>query len=643
MMDHDELVEELANIDKLTTQERLRLAKKRRGQQLKRWAQREREYALKRKAAGLLGDQDIKTFKINFVASIMLMEAAARNDIEEVRRLLGLGVSPDSHNEDGLTALHQCCIDDSEEMMTVLVEHGANVNAADSEQWTPLHAAATCGHLHLVKFLIENGANLLAVNGDGNMPYDICEDDATLSFIENEMAKRGVTQELIDTTRARTENLMLDDLAKLAIQSADLEFRDVHGATPLHIAAANGYQSVLEFLLDHHCSTEVVDNDLWQPLHAAACWGHLEAVEILAQNGADISALTRAGETPFDITEDPDIKERLVELAEQRIQQAERRSKKGRSASTRTHSIRRTSLRDKMKTTKKDVTEEGLIYMKTVTTNSEGVMNGVDDYQPSEDIVDVGDVKLTLNNNGSPSNMSLQSSPSIGGGMMSSNRSNDFSSKPVAITKPIQMVSPFNKSHDISSIPPQPPSRSSREKKSSPMPGGGSLDDMSANMLNSSSQQQNINNNRNNWSSPPSAASKNEPINIHVSVTINPGPAVNQTGDLAPQHRSPQHVQYVNPISFPGNTGTLADLKRSRSQSRVSGSGSSNSSNASLAAADSVNMKPRPEYRGGSTSVAVENRDSGSETSPTTGRKKFAASSIEVVGPPTKSGCCIVL
>jgi ankyrin repeat protein len=47
-------------------------------------------------------------------------------------------------------------------------------------------------------------------------------------------------------------------------------------------------------------------------LHAAACWGHLEAVEILAQNGADISALTRTGETPFDITEDPDIKERSV-------------------------------------------------------------------------------------------------------------------------------------------------------------------------------------------------------------------------------------------------------------------------------------------------------------------------------------------
>ena len=35
------------------------------------------------------------------------------------------------------------------------------------------------------------GADLLAVNSDGNMPYDLCEDGPTLDFIESEMAKRG--------------------------------------------------------------------------------------------------------------------------------------------------------------------------------------------------------------------------------------------------------------------------------------------------------------------------------------------------------------------------------------------------------------------------------------------------------------------
>lgn len=38
--------------------------------------------------------------------------------------------------------------------MQLLLEAGADVNACDSELWTPLHAAATCGHLHLVELLV---------------------------------------------------------------------------------------------------------------------------------------------------------------------------------------------------------------------------------------------------------------------------------------------------------------------------------------------------------------------------------------------------------------------------------------------------------------------------------------------------------
>jgi len=36
-----------------------------------------------------------------------------------------------------------------------------------------------------------SGAELLAVNADGNMPYDLCDDVATLNYIESEMARQG--------------------------------------------------------------------------------------------------------------------------------------------------------------------------------------------------------------------------------------------------------------------------------------------------------------------------------------------------------------------------------------------------------------------------------------------------------------------
>lgn len=85
-----------------------------------------------------------------------------------VRRLLARGVTPDATNEDGLTALHQCCIDNNEAMMRLLLDHGANVNAEDSEKWTPLHAAATCGNLNLVGTLFfYNAARIM------NSPVDV--------------------------------------------------------------------------------------------------------------------------------------------------------------------------------------------------------------------------------------------------------------------------------------------------------------------------------------------------------------------------------------------------------------------------------------------------------------------------------------
>ncbi|CAH0546464.1 unnamed protein product [Brassicogethes aeneus] len=356
-MDHAELIREMPDVEQMPTQDRLILAKQRRKQQLKLYQQKDKEHS--RKTA-----KHHKSTKRNiyFNDSVVLLEAAARNDLEEVKRLLSKGVSPDSCNEDGLTALHQSCIDDNEPMLMLLLDHGANVNAEDTEKWTPLHAAATCAHIRLVKILITRGANLLAVNADGNMPYDICEDETALDYIEGEMAKRGVTQELIDETRAATEKKMLIDMKELYNAGGDLEAHDNQGATPLHIAAANGYISVVEFLLDHGVPTDLKDKDDWQPSHAAACWGHLEVIELLAQAGANLNAKNKHDETPSDICEDNEIKERITALrTEQDLkrQQEAKKAKVRRSQSnTRTQSVRRTSLREKGLSSKKDVVNE---------------------------------------------------------------------------------------------------------------------------------------------------------------------------------------------------------------------------------------------------------------------------------------------
>ncbi|KAI8122188.1 Protein phosphatase 1 regulatory subunit 16A [Lucilia cuprina] len=384
-MEHADLVAEMQTVENLPTHERLQLARLRRAQQLKVARQKEKEWLKLQRAKGvnlstLNGMNTTHHFRnssnlsssskrhISFENSVVLLEAASRNDMHEVAELLEHGITPDAANEDGLTALHQCCIDNNVEMLKLLLEYGANVDAQDSDKWTPLHAAATCGHLELVRILIDHGANLLAVNTDGNMPYDLCDDENTLDYIEAEMSKRGVTQELIDETRSATERLMLRDLMELSKNGGDIEQPDEHGATPLHIASANGYIKVVEFLLEQHVNVDALDRDMWSPVHAAACWGHLEVLEMLAQCGADLNIKNKDDETPSDICEDPEIRERIEQLKTEqeskRLAEAQRRRvRRSQSNNTRAQSVRRTSLRDKTLTTKKDAVEEARLRL----------------------------------------------------------------------------------------------------------------------------------------------------------------------------------------------------------------------------------------------------------------------------------------
>ncbi|KAK6492117.1 protein phosphatase 1 regulatory subunit 16A-like [Huso huso] len=284
-------------------------AHKRRAQQLKTWAQMEKE-APHRSRGGQGGKQGRR---ITFPNNVTLLEAAARNDLEEVLEFLKNGVSPDLYNEDGLTALHQCCIDDFEEVVQALVDAGANVNACDSELWTPLHAAATCGHMGLVEMLIKQ-----YVDPSSALPlcWQPCNFLAVILTLPPSLSLlcSGITQERIDECRSSKERQMVADIRALIQAGSDLNAQDDNGTSLLHIAAANGYQRTAELLLEHKARVEVRDNDGWSPLHAASCWGQIQIVELLVANGANLNAKSVLEETPLDVCSDEEVRARLLDL-----------------------------------------------------------------------------------------------------------------------------------------------------------------------------------------------------------------------------------------------------------------------------------------------------------------------------------------
>ncbi|XP_037675996.1 protein phosphatase 1 regulatory subunit 12C isoform X2 [Choloepus didactylus] len=293
-------------------------ARERRREQLRQWGAR---------GGAEPGPGERRARTVRFERAAEFLAACAGGDLDEARLMLRADPGPesgpaappparavlDSTNADGISALHQACIDENLEVVGFLVEQGATVNQADNEGWTPLHVAASCGYLDIARYLLNHGANIAAVNSDGDLPLDLAESDAMEGLLRAEIARRGVD---VEAAKRAEEELLLHDTRCWLDGGAMPEARHPRtGASALHVAAAKGYIEVMRLLLQAGYDPELRDGDGWTPLHAAAHWGVEDACRLLAEHGGGMDSLTHAGQRPCDLA-DEDVLSLLEELAQ---------------------------------------------------------------------------------------------------------------------------------------------------------------------------------------------------------------------------------------------------------------------------------------------------------------------------------------
>lgn len=81
-------------------------------------------------------------------------------------------VAVDGHAK--YTALHFAILTDKKEIVRLLLDHSADVNAAPTGE-SPLHLAAREGSREVVELLVERGADLSARTHQGMTPLTIAE------------------------------------------------------------------------------------------------------------------------------------------------------------------------------------------------------------------------------------------------------------------------------------------------------------------------------------------------------------------------------------------------------------------------------------------------------------------------------------
>ncbi|KAL9562989.1 hypothetical protein ACKAV7_012731 [Fusarium commune] len=207
-----------------------------------------------------------------------LIHAARANNIEIVNMLLKEGHKVDVQLDDSPyhgTPLVAAARAGYKDIVTALLEKGANVNYASPKEITPLMSAVLGNQATIAKTFIDAGADMNAVSGANN--------------------KWNATHFAYD----------LPDCMKVLVEAgADINALGPDG-TPFYLAAYFNQTKVVELLLEHKpdLETRCPEGDFtdagYTPLHCAAACGYNELLRLLLEKGADIEAKTPKGGTPL--------------------------------------------------------------------------------------------------------------------------------------------------------------------------------------------------------------------------------------------------------------------------------------------------------------------------------------------------------
>ncbi len=102
-----------------------------------------------------------------------LSEAAFTGDIAAMKQALARGADPNTKDpQSGGTLLATAALMGHTEIVALLLEHGADINAKSRDGGTPLHAAAFLGRAETVKLLLEKGADTTLRSNMGGTAID---------------------------------------------------------------------------------------------------------------------------------------------------------------------------------------------------------------------------------------------------------------------------------------------------------------------------------------------------------------------------------------------------------------------------------------------------------------------------------------
>lgn len=270
-----------------------------------------------RRLIEVLGERAPSTGSLTRTPPLVL--AAGRGDREVVELLLGVGARPDAGRD--RSALEQAARNGQVEVLRVLLGAGARVDEPDEDGYTPLMWAAREGHRDAVHCLLEAGANaeswaqgdtplLLAARGGHEEVCALLQPRVAEPLREQAAQELATARQQIRRFDALGEQLAetasggsAEAITRLLAKGAPIDYvSPVYGYSPLMYASTYGHLAALEVLLEAGADPEVACSHLGKTALAFAVTARrfrLKAMRRLLAAGADPNARCTNGMTPL--------------------------------------------------------------------------------------------------------------------------------------------------------------------------------------------------------------------------------------------------------------------------------------------------------------------------------------------------------
>lgn len=201
-----------------------------------------------------------------------LLAAAREGELGTVRQLIDLKTDLNVTDHEGRTAIMYATEDGFAEVVEELIRRGADAGATDSRGRTALHYAAGEGHFEVAKVLLKAGLDPNQMDHEGHAPVVYAVDDGH-----------------VDVIRLFVE-----------VGKVDLEALRAGGHDLMEIAAKEGHEHVLEYLLDGK-SIAVDDEEAVASFLAAAREGKLNIVRRFVADGMSVDVRDEDGHRALDL------------------------------------------------------------------------------------------------------------------------------------------------------------------------------------------------------------------------------------------------------------------------------------------------------------------------------------------------------